>query len=676
MEEGGEQATPRIAVLLDRSESMSLVENGESRYRRAVHFLRDELTAATGRRGWQQDLHEFAESAASIHVSAIGTSPIDGPRTDLGRAVEHALASSPTPPLAIVALTDGVVNAHGRDRGALASLLASNGVFVGIAVGEDRDLATLTLERLVAPARVAPGEAFELSTQIRVIASGEVPAFDLLVFRDGRLAEQKRVAARTGSRSWTETFERTEQAEGSHSYAVRIVPGDDGGPVVLRSEANAYVRVARQEEIRVLFVQGSLTWDYKFLGLSLANDPVLKLTGLSRTSKRSVFRQGLEDRDELAGGLPEDPSALAPFRVVVVAGVDARDLSRGQQEALARYVAELGGGVLMLGGPSTFAPAWRGSRVEDVLPVHFEDERGVVGVDAPFRLELTEEALRDSVFRVSEAEGVSSVWGGLPAFDSYGRIASAKPGAIVWGVHERDTGAGGRRILMATQRYGAGISAVIAIENLWRWRLDRNGEPEHFDRFWQQLLRYLAQVGRAEVNVFFPAQDLQPGEEVRAVVERRFGEDRGGPVGHRVSVGGPSGETLLEQEVELARGDSVPIRFSARGEGIYQVRVERPDAALLVVEPIEIRSTKRELERTARDLETLEQWASASGGFATTLAEIDDVGRMLDGVRDRAEARRRKQREPEPAGLEPQVLVLLIAAMAAEAVLRVRWGLR
>jgi uncharacterized membrane protein len=673
--DGGDGETPRIAVLIDRSESMALVEGGESRYVRAARFAREKLVAAVRSRGWQADLHEFAESAVPIEAAELGAGRPDGRVTDLGRAVEHALAASETPPLAVVALTDGVANAHKRDATALASLLASHGVFVGIAVGEERDLATLTLERLVAPTRAAPGEAYALSTRIRAASSGEVPAFDLLLFRDGRLVDQRRVAPRTGSHSWTEDFERVEDAEGTHRYTVRIVPGEASGPVLLRSEANTYVRVAKEDEIRLLFVQGALTWDFKFIHLSLAEDSVLKLTGVSRTSERSVFRQGVEDRDELAEGLPDDAADLAPFRVVVLAGLDAADLRPAQQEALARYVSEMGGGVLLLGGPNTFTPAWRGSRLEELLPVRFEEERGVVGVDAPFRLELTEDALRDSVFRVSDTEAVAAVWEGLPAFDSYGRVAEAKPGATVWAVHERDTGASGRRILMATQRYGAGLTAVVALENFWRWRLDRDGEPDQYDRFWRQLLRYLAQIGRSEINVFFPGQDLQPGGEVRAVIERRGGDAAAGPLRHRVSVLDPSGKSFAEQEVELARGDSATVRFDAREEGVYQVRVEWPGGPLPVVEPVEIRAAGGELERTARELETLEQWASSSGGFAAVLEDSDDVGRMLDGAEERARAMRRKDRPPEAAGLGPFVFFALLAAIAAETALRVRFGL-
>ena len=228
---------------------------------------------------------------------------------------------------------------------------------------------------------------------------------------------------------------------------------------------------------------------------------------------------------------------------------------------------------------------------------------------------------------------------------------------------------------MATQRYGAGLTAVVALENFWRWRLARDAEPEQFDRFWRQLFRYLAQVGRQDINVFFPDQDLEPGGEVRAVIERRGGDVGAGSVRHHVSVEGPGGKTVAEHKVDLAHGDSATVRFDARDEGLYQVRVEWPGAPLPVAEPVEIRRASRELERTARDLETLEQWATMSGGLATTVEDIGEVDRLLDRVQERAQAMRRKERAPEAAGLGPIPFAALIAAIAAEIALRVRWGL-
>jgi len=87
----------------------------------------------------------------------------------------------------------------------------------------------------------------------------------------------------------------------------------------------------------------------------------------------------------------------------------------------------------------------------------------------------------------------------LPAFTQYGRVDSAKRGAQVWAVHQTDDGPYGRRILMHLSAMG-GLSAVICIQNFWRWRLARDSEPKQFDRFWRQLFRFLSEAGRQDVR--------------------------------------------------------------------------------------------------------------------------------------------------------------------------------
>ena len=121
----------------------------------------------------------------------------------------------------------------------------------------------------------------------------------------------------------------------------------------------------------MLYIQGALTWDYKFISLALRNDQTIKLTGLTRTSKQSVFRQNVESAGELMNGFPTSLEELAPFRVVVLSNLRPADLTPAQQEVLARFCGELGGGVLMIGGPATFDGSWQSSRLEQLLPVVF-----------------------------------------------------------------------------------------------------------------------------------------------------------------------------------------------------------------------------------------------------------------------------------------------------------------
>jgi hypothetical protein len=52
----------------------------------------------------------------------------------------------------------------------------------------------------------------------------------------------------------------------------------------------------------------------------------------------------------------------------VLSDLKPADLQPEQQELLARFSGELGGGVLLLGGASTFDGSWQGSRLEQLLP--------------------------------------------------------------------------------------------------------------------------------------------------------------------------------------------------------------------------------------------------------------------------------------------------------------------
>src|SRR5438067_8581003 len=144
-------------------------------------------------------------------------------------------------------------------------------------------------------------------------------------------------------------------------------------------------------------------------------------------------------------------------------------------------------------------------------------------MDKPFHLQITNEALATPVFQIADSnESNRASWQKLPAFTQYGRVGKAKPGAVVWARHEQDIGPDGRRILMAAQRYGAGLSAVICLENLWRWRLAKDANKEQFDRFWRQLFRYLGQAGRESVAIHFADEEQRPHSDAHLVVEKQI----------------------------------------------------------------------------------------------------------------------------------------------------------
>lgn len=666
-----------VLLLMDRSESMSLEDLGASRYQLALNFARDQLLPALQQSGMRVETFLFDEFTEAASGPALTQNKPTGRRTNLAGAIHHALGTTPLQPLAVLALSDGAANVHSDNTRALVSLVESQAPLIAVGFGSSVSARTLSLRQVDAPTLTPPKSAFQILAQLEMNSPTELPSFDLLLFRNGQLLEKKSVQPGHGSRYWTESFRVTEAEPGLAQYTVQFLPPDTPGLRTVNTRAAVAVRVSDERELRVLFVQGALTWDYKFIGLALRGDPAIHLTGLTRTSKNSVFRQNVESAGELLDGFPTTLEALSHYRAIVLSDLKPSELSPNQQELLARFCGELGGGLLLLGGPATFDASWQGSRLEQLLPVVFASNQGVRGLDQPFHLDLTDAALQHPVFQVDDRRAARDLWSGLPPFIHYGRVDSAKPGATVWARHHDDEGPNGRRILMAWQRYGAGISAVFCLQNFWHWRLARESEPQQFDRFWRQLLRFLSESTRQDLAIHLPEQNLQPNADIQFTLERQPSPDQLSVSNSTVTVRVQTEQyaTLVEQQIELRQNQPVPLTFHPTNAGLHHITVLDSNQQPMATRTIEVRDVNLEFLNTARDMETLQQWAAVTDGLAVKAEECEDASQLIRQIKDKVEQSRRTRTWRQPAGINPYTLTLLLGLLAAEFLLRKRWNL-
>ena len=670
-------ATRSVALLLDRSESMSLEEHDTSRYQQALSFVRQRLLPALKSAGFPVQAMLFDQNAEPADGEKLAAAAPKGKRTNLGGAIAQALGASPQPPLAVIALTDGIANESADNARGLSALLEAGVPFIGVGFGSDQGVRTLSLRSVDAPPSVTTKTAFSICAQLEMMNSEELPPFDLALFRDGQLHQKKSVTPGKGSRLWLENFAVTEDKQGLHKYAVQLFPLDQPGLKCVNLLATTAVRVSDEKELRVLYIQGALTWDYKFISLALRNDSSIKLTGLTRTAKQSIFRQNVESVGELMNGFPNSLDELAAFRVVVLSNLRPADLTPSQQDVLARFCSELGGGVLMIGGPGTFDSSWQSSRLEQLLPVVFAGRTGVQGLDRPFRIQLTEEALLHPVFHIADNRPPRELWAQLPTFSQYGRVDAAKPGAQVWAVHQTDDGPRGRRILMASQHYGAGLSAVLCIQNFWRWRLAKETEPQYFDRFWRQLFRFLSEIGRQEVAIHLADQELRTPMDVQIVLEKQPNPKNLTEPSRKFFVRVEDGQKnlLREESVELEPLHPVDLKFHAKKPDVYTVTVSDSLKVPVTTRPIEIREVNVEFADTARNMETLRQWAAVSDGLARKVEDCGDAGDLVTQIKARIEQVRHGKPLRQPLGVNGWMLLLVVGCLGGEWVLRKRWGL-
>jgi uncharacterized membrane protein len=676
---------PYVSILIDRSLSMSLVEDGRSRYSRLYDLLESRLAPALNHEKWAVHPFLFAETAKACAPNDIAQAPVDGARTNLAGALAQAATAESDPPLAIIALTDGNANDNRENNKAVSALLERHIPVFPIGFGSDAGPPTLGLQRVTAPPLAAVKQDFRIAAELSASGTGDMPGFHLVLLRDGQLLQTKAIDGFSGARSWTETFNVSENAEGQHNYEIQMTPPNVPDLLVARQTGSAQVVISNEKDLRILFVQGALTWDYKFVLRALSSDPAIRMTGLSRTSDHSSYRQNVEKAGELIDGFPTTLDQLAPFRVVVISNLKARDLTEAQQDILTRFCGEMGGGVLLIGGAETFDNSWQGTTLEKLLPVTIDTNPGVTDIDEPFHLHLTDEALRNPIFQITDSGDNAAAWQTLPTFSHYGRVESAKPGATVWAEHDQDMGPTGKRILIASQSYGAGRSAVICVQNFWRWRLAKNSDPAQFDRFWRQFFRYLGEAGRQSILIDFTDQQLDPPTDLHVVLEQQETPSslasKPGAVtppansSFTAVVKGPDQKEIMRQPVDLPPGQDVPLSFHAEKEGFYSIAILDAHNIEVAERSMHLVSNKVEMEHTGRDMENLRQWAALTQGTAFAEEDLKSIDPLIAAIHKEMQMSAGEKNSRLPLGLNGWLLTLLLACLGGEWVLRKRWNL-
>lgn len=675
-EEEEDQPRDRVALLFDRSQSMSLLEGDQSRYQQSVAFARDNLLPALKAANLRVEPFLFDETATTATGQQLAKEIPRGSQTDLGSSVTQVLLDAERPPLAVIALTDGVTTKQSGTARATSLLVDQQIRFIGVGFGSEQGTRILALNDAVAPARAAPDQPFRVSAQLHSRGEEEMPAFDLVLLRDGEFVEQKTVPAFRGARNWQESFSVAESEEKLHRYTIQLLPPAQSGLTTTKTQASVNVRVTDERELRVLFVQGGLTWDYKFIRMALSEDPAIRFSGLSRSSSDASFFENVENDDDLLEGFPTTIERLTKFQIVVLSNLHPRDLSTNEQNLLTRFCSDYGGGVLMIGGSETFDSAWIGSDLERLLPVRFAPFAARDAGQTPFRLRLSDAAKDHPVFQLEQGSSATEVWNTLPSFQKYAEVEALKPGAQAW--LESSISRGGKRpVVMASQRFGSGISTVICLQSFWRWRLAKESRTELFDRFWRQLFRYLSEGGRDRITIQLRDQELQPDSDIRLLVERRTtsGSAPDAASDYILRVTDDQQQQISKQRLRLLPGKFEELQFRAGQEGLYTATVLDNNGIVQATRSIDLQETLAEMVQTSRDMEHLRQWANLSGGFAVPVEECVDCDEIVEKLTQAVSAPRNGPPRIAPAGMNGWMLTLLLGCVCGEWLLRKRWNL-
>jgi uncharacterized membrane protein len=462
---------------------------------------------------------------------------------------------------------------------------------------------------------------------------------------------------------------------------------------------------------RILYVAGRPNWDLKFLKRAMEEDEQVQLVVLLRVAKREpkydwrghsgettnplyrgfdpadkekaeeydqpvLVRLNTRDQAELRDGFPKTKEDLFEYCAVVFDDIEASFFSNDQMDLVRRFVAERGGGFLMLGGKDSFQRGnFDRTPVGSILPVYLDPMPAADG-PASVRWELTREGwlqpwarLRDN--EKDEQQRLSE----MPEFRTLSRVRAVKPGAAV--VATTGTEEESKLPALAGQRLGNGRTAALTVGDIWRWGMRKPEMHEDMDKFWRQTLRWLiADVpGRISIQATQKADETnQPVTLQVRVRDKAFEPMDNVAVAVDVREPGNRNVKLTAAPVPAERGLFETV-YLPRSSGGYLAQVTVADADGTKLGEAQTGWTAdleaREFQSVRANRPLLERIARQTGG---RLVEAGELDRFAGGLPHREAPITETWVRPlwDLPGIQPAIFLFALGCFIAEWALR-RW---
>jgi uncharacterized membrane protein len=541
-----------IVFLVDDSRSMALVENGTTRQAQAIAALRGGVLSGVEQR-FQTRLYRF--DSRLTRIADLKELQPTAFATRIGDSLTQLAQETQELPIgAIVLLTDGADNSGGIDAETIATLRSRHIPVHTVGFGPDHASHDVEIDDAVmAPRAMADSR---LAAVIRFHQYGYSGRKSKLVVRDGTsVLASREVTLGPDGAVQSETLLFNVGAAGAKALELSIEPLQNEESVTNNS-VSRLVNVDSDKR-RVLYFEGEPRWEYKFVRRAEENDRILQLVSMLRTTENKIYRQGIQDPQELSEGFPTSAEKLFAYQALVIGSVEATYFTPAQRELIREFVDRRGGGLLLLGGRSSLADGgWGVSNLADLLPVVLPEAKGTFHVE-PATVELAPAGVDSYITRlVDDAAANTRRWKSLPYLMDFQEPGTPKPGATVLA----EMSAAGRKMpMLVTENFGRGRTAVLATSGTWRWQMNLPVSDSAFTLFWQQLLRWVVTGSPGHVTASVPNQVMLDDGRVALSVEVR-GDDYQPVADARVEahIIGPSG---VSANVDMAPVPDAPGSF-------------------------------------------------------------------------------------------------------------------
>jgi hypothetical protein len=561
----------------------------------------------------------FADSLAELPADWVDHLTDTGSSTPLGDDLQDLLARIRGRPVAgIVLVTDGRNNA-GSPPPAAAELAESLGVKLFI-----YGVGTVHPKDIVVSGVYAPEIAFLKDT---------VPV-TVRVTGVGYHGEPATLVVRLGTKTFQQQITLDPQ---EHAFVVPVTPEDVGTFDLTASidprpeEADDKNNTDKtrltvtDKKIRVLLVDSSPGWDFKYLQAALLADPRVTMHCL------------LQDGDPAVAGdagpyIRKFPATRADlinnYDLLILGDVDPAAFTADQIASITAFVADAGGGLLFVPGRRFGLKDIASTTVGDMLPVTpgggAAASRPGAGT-TPIHLQLTPAGRTSQTLKLAADDLESQqIWDKRlpPVF--WDVPVEAKRSAEVLLV---DPGTSGHPVpVLAVQQYKVGQVMFLGTDNTWRWR--QNSGEAYYTAFWSQIVQRLAlphllgQNRRTQLRLD-KKTTYSVGDAV--TVYARLYDQGFVPLAEPKVPGVVTvGDRTIDLPMTPVPGEPGEYRgsFIAPAEGDYKLHLARDYSVVL---EFEVKRTSRELTDSALDEDGLIDLAKTTGGRFFREEDLKDL---------------------------------------------------
>ena len=279
---------------------------------------------------------------------------LDGQQSKLADGLQMALAISP-PDTAVRILLVSEGNETAGDLKEAARTAAANGIPVDVLPLRYQYDHEVVFKRLAAPARARSNQTISLRF---ILSSTATSRGKLQLNLNDRPVDldptSPQIAAPINLEPGTNvhTISLPVGTRGIHEFEAVFIPDGPGqDKIAQNNRASAITNVAGPGHVLVFDSDGT------------SSQPLIA----------ALRRSDIDAKHSIAADFPDNLVKLMGTDAVILVNTDCSKFTFQQQELICRYVNDLGGGLIMVGGPDSFgAGGWIGSPVAEILPVDLD----------------------------------------------------------------------------------------------------------------------------------------------------------------------------------------------------------------------------------------------------------------------------------------------------------------